>query len=180
MSLCYLQLFLSLNQLICLVYRVSLYGSRHRTTTLSGDSFQPFQSFCKLWLAFYFRSFVFTSPWPEGMYVANKSLGLFCSSLIVFTPLAISRCPLLAVRLHLALTCVFSCPSAFWPNSCGFAALGLLSKGVDALCQIILSLGKSATADGKMALTCLRASSDGWLPVSTVDLSAKGPFVGAE
>lgn len=64
-----------------------------------------------------------------------------------------------------------------WPSSCGFTALGLHSGegGFDALCQVILSLGKSAMGYGKMALTCLHTGSDGWLPVSIAALMAQGP-----
>lgn len=81
----------------------------------------------------------------------------------------------LSVWLCLAFMCVLLL-SCCWPGSCGFTALGLHSKsGVDALCQVILSLGKSAMGHGKMTLTCLHAGSDGWLPVSTEALMAQGP-----
>lgn len=74
-----------------------------------------------------------------------------------------------------SLMCVLSLICR-WPGSCGFTALGLQSKsGVDALCQVILSLGKSAMGHGKMTLTCLHTCSDGWLPVSTAALMAQGP-----
>lgn len=73
-----------------------------------------------------------------------------------------------------SLSCV---SSRHWPGSCAFPAFGLQSKSrVEALCQVILSLGKSATGHGKMALTCLHAGSDGWLPVSAAALVAQGPL----
>lgn len=68
-------------------------------------------------------------------------------------------------------------PLAIGPAAVPFTAFGLQSKSrVDALCQVILSLGKSATGHGKMALTCLYTGSDGWVPVSVAALVAQGPF----
>ena len=79
------------------------------------------------------------------------------------------------VQLHLALTCALLL-ICLWPSSCGFTALGLLSKrGVDTLCQVILSLRKSAMGYGKIALTRLHLGSDGWLPISIAALMAQGP-----
>lgn len=86
-----------------------------------------------------------------------------------------SPSPSPSVWLRLAFMCALSLVCR-WPSSCGFTALGLHSKrGVDALCQVILSLGKSAMGNGKMALTCLHTGSDGWLPVSFAALMAQGP-----
>lgn len=52
--------------------------------------------------------------------------------------------------------------------------------GFDALCQVILSLGKSAMGHGKMALTCPHAGSDRWLPVYSMALMAQGLRASAE
>lgn len=76
----------------------------------------------------------------------------------------------------LALPHFHVCPLAIGLAAVPFTAFGLQSKSrVDALCQVILSLGKSATGHGKMALTCLHTRSDGWLPVSVAALVAQGP-----
>lgn len=69
---------------------------------------------------------------------------------------------------------------AFCSSASGLAAaalqlLAFFQRGVfDKLFPVILSLGKSALAYGKMALTCLYAGSDGWLPVSVSALTAQG------
>lgn len=76
----------------------------------------------------------------------------------------------------LALPHFHVCPLAIGLAAVPFTAFGLQSKSrVDALCQVILSLGKSPTGHGKMALTCLHTRSDGWLPVSVAALVAQGP-----
>lgn len=79
------------------------------------------------------------------------------------------------------LSCVASCSICLWSGSCSFTALGLLSNkegALDALCQVILSLGKSAPGYGKMAFTCLCTGSDGWLPICVAAVTAQGlPFL---
>lgn len=136
-----------------------------RLKALNGDSF----SLCG---AFFAKASAFSSPFISWYlfstrcmraahvhHSALKDTDTNKKALTSQSSCCLAACPL--ARLPLAQQLWLYSP---WPP---------FKKGVDALCQVILSLGKSAMSYGKTALTCLCSGSDEWLPVSIAGLTSQ-------
>lgn len=153
-----------------------------RLNALDGDSLQSFWGLFELWLFFAsaFSSLLlfsflyhFSPIWQEDPCAACSSR----TSQLYLLSLAKNHCLVIVYPASpLSFTCTPLAHLCLWLSSCSSTALGLLleSVGVDALCQVILSLGKSPTVHGKLALTCLCTGSDGWLRISI--LAVVGPM----
>lgn len=100
-------------------------------------------------------------PTAEREFLLNHCSYSFFMSLFVLTSTCFHVWPLACLPLAQQLQLYSS-----WPP--------FKEGGLDALCQVILSLGKSAPGYGKMAFTCLHAGSDGWLPICVASLTAQG------